>query len=109
MTLFEKLGKALTAVIFATYALASPISTLADPSKYPQFAQQTLPEDVKPEFISVDELANEIKSGANPMIIDVRTAEEFRQAHIRGAISAPLAQFRSYMESLPRDRLAVLY
>jgi hypothetical protein len=26
----------------------------ADPSKYPAFAQQTLPEDIKPEFITID-------------------------------------------------------
>ncbi len=109
MTLFGILGKAITAIIFGALAITAPLSTLADPSKYPQFAQQTLPKDVKPELISVDELAREIKNGAKPLIIDVRTAEEYREAHILGAVSAPLAQFRDYLKSVPRDRLTVLY
>jgi hypothetical protein len=81
----------------------------ADPSKYPAFAQQTLPKDVKPEFIGVEELVKEIKTGAKPVIIDVRTAEEFREAHILSAVSAPLAEFKDYMKSIPRDRPVVLY
>ncbi len=108
MTLLGTLGKATMAVAFAVFAFTAS-STQADPSRYPQFVQQTLPKEVKPEFISVDELAQEIKNGVKPMIIDVRTAEEFREAHILGAVSAPLAQFRNYIKSVPRDRLAVLY
>ena len=46
----------------------------ADPSKYPQFAQQSPPDNVI--FISVDELANEIHAGKKPVIIDVRSEEE---------------------------------
>ncbi|MDH3443062.1 MAG: rhodanese-like domain-containing protein [Deltaproteobacteria bacterium] len=102
-------GKAITAMIFAVLAYAAPSTSHADPSKYPRFAQQSLPKDIKPEFISVDELAREIKNGAEPMIIDVRTAEEFREAHIKMAVSAPLAQFGDYIPSVPRDRLTVLY
>ena len=109
MTLLGTLGKAAMAVVFAVFALTAASSTRADPSRYPQFVQHTLPKDVKPEFISVDELAQEIKNGAKPVIIDVRTAEEFREAHILGAVSAPLAQFQNYMKSVPRDQLAVLY
>ena len=86
--------------IFAVLVL-TPRLAQADPAKYPQFAQQKLPQDVKPEFISVDALVAEIKKGAKPLIIDVRSAEEFNEAHILGAMSAPLAHFRDYIKNVP--------
>jgi rhodanese-related sulfurtransferase len=79
----------------------------ADPSKYPQFAQQSPPANVS--LISIDELVGEVKAGKKPLIIDVRTAEEFREAHILGAVSAPLAEFSAYVQSIPKDRLVILY
>ncbi len=81
----------------------------ADPSKYPEFAQQTLPADVTPEFIGIDRLIVDIKAGAKPLLIDVRTKEEFDEVHILGAQSAPLAEFKEYLKSMPRDRPLVLY
>lgn len=99
-------------IVFGSLALAFSLWTApahADPSKYPAFAQQTLPEDVKPAFIGVEELVKEIKAGAKPVIIDVRTAEEFRELHIMSALSAPLAEFKEYIQSIPRDRPVVLY
>jgi Rhodanese-like domain len=92
-------------------SLASVLFTyqpaLADPSKYPQFAQQSPPANVS--LISVDELATDIQAGKKPMIIDVRTEEEYREAHILGALSAPLAEFNAYVQSIPKDRLVILY
>ena len=87
----------------------SPAPAHADPSKYPEFAQQTLPDDIKPEFISIEELVRTLQDGAKPVIIDVRTAEEFREIHILSAVSAPLAEFKDYLKSIPRDRPVVLY
>jgi len=91
----------LTSVLFA-YPPAR-----ADPSKYPQFAQQSPPANVS--LISVDELVDDIKAGKKPVIIDVRTEEEYREAHILGALSAPLAEFNAYVQSIPKDRLVILY
>jgi hypothetical protein len=96
-------------LVVAVLFLAVPIPGRADPSKYPQFAQQQLPKDVTPVFISVDDLAAEIKKGAKPLIIDVRSTEEFNEAHILGALSAPLANFRDYVKRIPRDRVTILY
>ncbi len=84
-------------------------SATADPSKYPEFAQQTLPENVTPVFINVDELVELVKAGAKPMIIDVRTDEEFKEAHILGSVSAPLAEFKNFIKNIPRDRPVALY
>ena len=79
----------------------------ADPSKYPQFAQQSPPANVS--LISIDELVGDVQAGKKPVIIDVRTAEEYREAHILGAVSAPLAEFSAYLQSIPKDRLVILY
>lgn len=79
----------------------------ADPSKYPQFAQQSPPANVL--LISVDELVDDIKAGKKPMIIDVRTEEEYREVHILGALSAPLEEFNGYLQRIPKDRLVILY
>jgi hypothetical protein len=89
--------------------LLLPPTVNAEPSKYPQFAQQTLPENVTPTFIGVEQLVADIKAGAKPVIIDVRTEEEYREAHILGAVSAPLEEFKDYVKSIPRDRPVVLY
>ena len=94
--------------VVVTVVLA-PAVLQADPSKYPEFAQQKLPDDVTPVFISIDDLVAELKVGAKPVIIDVRTEEEFREVHILSAVSAPLGEFKNYLKSIPRDRPVVLY
>ena len=90
-------------------ALGAIAPAQADPSKYPAFAQQSLPEDIKPEFVGIEQLVKDIAAGAKPVLIDVRTVEEFREVHILGAVSAPLAEFKDYIKSIPRDRPVVLY
>ena len=95
--------------LLAALMAISPGSAHADPSKYPQFAQQTLPDNITPAFIHIEELVAELNSGVQPLIIDVRTAEEYREVHILGAVSAPLGEFKSYLKSIPRDRPLVLY
>jgi hypothetical protein len=96
-------------VAFLTGLLLSDRRAYADPSKYPEFAQQTLPENITPAFINIEDLVAELKAGVKPLIIDVRTQEEFREVHILGAVSAPLAEFKDYLKSIPRDRLVILY
>jgi len=93
----------------AIASLLAPAPAQADPSKYPQFAQQKLPENVTPAFIGIEELVADSKTGVKPVIIDVRTQEEFREVHILGAVSAPLEEFKNYIKSIPRDRPVVLY
>lgn len=97
------------AIAIAAALWTSAPAVNADPSKYPEFAQQKLPDDIKPEFISIDELIADLKAGKKPVIIDVRSEEEFREVHILGAVSAPLGEFTYYLASIPRDRPLVLY
>ena len=101
--------KLYTTIFLFTLLVESQRIALADPSKYPQFAQQTLPGDIVPAFINVEELVEALKAGAKPMIFDVRTEEEFQEAHILSAQSAPLANFKDFVKNVPRDRLVVLY
>ena len=104
------LGKRLLAAIFLfTLLVGSERIAEADPPKYPQFAQQTLPDNIVPVFINVEELVEAVKAGAKPMIVDVRREEEFQEAHILSAQSAPLANFKDFVKNVPRDRLVVLY
>jgi rhodanese-related sulfurtransferase len=51
----------------------------------------------------------EITAGKKPMIIDVRSEEEYREVHILGALSAPLPEFNAYLQNIPKDRLVILY
>jgi len=82
---------------------------VADPAKYPQYAQQTLPKDVVPEFIYLDSLADEITNGKRPFIVDVRSHEEYEQSHIKGSISIPLGEIPLHLAEIPKDTLVVLY
>ena len=97
----------LAALLAAT--LGSYPSAQADPSRYPEFAKQSVPENTPLSFISIDELVEDLKAGEKPVIIDVRSEEEFREVHILGATSAPLAQFKGFLQSIPRERPVVLY
>jgi rhodanese-related sulfurtransferase len=96
-------------VLVTGFLLSSHRTATADASKYPQFAQQSLPANVPLALISVEELVSEVKAGKKPLIIDVRTEAEYKEVHILGAVSAPLSEFKDYMKSVPRDRPVVLY
>jgi Rhodanese-like domain len=99
----------LTLFVVVVGTLGTFHQSYADPSKYPQFAQQQLPENVTPAFIYIDQLVAEVKARTKPLIIDVRSDREFQESRILGAVSAPLENFASYVESIPKDRLVVLY
>jgi hypothetical protein len=103
------LRKILVLAIVMISLLAFCRTASADPSKYPQFAQQSLPANVPLALISIEEVVSEVKAGKKPLIIDVRTAAEYKEVHILGAVSAPMAEFKDYVKSIPRDRPVVLY
>jgi hypothetical protein len=100
-------------ILLLAFVIVSLLSTdrraSADPSQYPQFAQQSLPANIPLALVSVEELVSEVKAGKKPLIIDVRTEAEYKEVHILGAVSAPLAEFKDYVKSIPRDRPVVLY
>ena len=61
--------------------------------------------------ISVDELYTQITSGAEPVIVDVRspTAQTLQAQRIPGALLVPLHEMPGHVGGLPRDREIILY
>jgi membrane protein DedA with SNARE-associated domain/rhodanese-related sulfurtransferase len=61
--------------------------------------------------ISVDELYRHMKSGAAPVVLDVRsaTAQGLELRRIPGALHVPVAQVGAQAGTLPRDRDIILY
>jgi NADPH-dependent 2,4-dienoyl-CoA reductase/sulfur reductase-like enzyme/rhodanese-related sulfurtransferase len=47
--------------------------------------------------------------GARPYLLDVRTAEEFAEGHLPGAINLPVDELRQRSGELPKDRAIVAY
>lgn len=82
---------------------------VADPSKYPQYAQQQMPAGITPDFIYPDQLVGQITGGKKPLIIDVRSSEEYKEAHIKAAISIPLGEIPLHLKKIPKDRPVALY
>jgi hypothetical protein len=59
--------------------------------------------------ISLEELKQKLDAGAELVIIDVRSKEEFDQGHIPGAISIPWDEIKDRYTELPRDREIITY
>ena len=43
------------------------------------------------------------------VLLDVRTPEEYRQAHLRGALLIPLGELQKRVQEIPRDRPLLVY
>lgn len=74
---------------------------------YPQYVQAQSTSPIT--FMSVATLAQRLEGGARPVIIDVRSAPEYEQAHLPGARSIPLGEIESRLAEIPRKGLVVLY
>lgn len=61
------------------------------------------------EAISGDELLARLNAGDPLVVVDVRPVEEYRAAHVAGAVSIPLAELERRLRELPRDREVVAY
>ena len=61
--------------------------------------------------ISVEELQRQIKAGAAPVIVDVRstTAQTLELHRIPGALHVPVQDAARHLSELPRDREIILY
>lgn len=95
-----------SAYLFLGLALL-PTLALADSSRYPQYAQQQ--PSVEPDFIPLDRFLDEIRAGKKPLIVDVRTNEEYQETHILGSVSIPLDQVPKRLAEIPQDRPVILY
>ncbi len=48
-------------------------------------------------------------AGADHLLVDVRTADEFRSGHINGAVNIDLQSLPARIATLPKDKPIVLY
>ena len=63
------------------------------------------------ELISQTELIEQIEAGTAPVILDVRTVEEYEAGHIQGAINIHFREITDRLDEIPRsvDGTIVVY
>ena len=98
-----------TAVCLIALALVSVVPILANPNNYPQFAQQQVDPAIPIFFIGVERVKAQLDAGSPPMLVDVRSAEEYSAGHLPSAKSIPLGVLPSRLAEIPRDVPVVLY
>lgn len=59
--------------------------------------------------IAPAELKSRLDSGDEVLVVDARSAGEFQQRHIPGAISVPYNEVEARLNELPRDQDIVFY
>ena len=98
-----------TVVCLIALALVYVVPTLANSNNYPQFAQQQVDPAIPIFFTGVERVKAQLDAGRPPMLVDVRSAEEYNAGHIPKAKSIPLEVLPRRMTEIPRDIPVVLY
>ena len=62
-----------------------------------------------PQDIGATDLKRAMESDHPPLVIDVRTPEEYAEGHIPGAVNIPVTALEKHTDELPKDRRLVLY
>jgi Rhodanese-like domain len=65
--------------------------------------------DIPIDLIRVKQVAQLLSDGAQVVLVDVRSRQEFLIRHIKGALSIPVDSIDSRSQEIPRDGLVVLY
>ena len=98
-----------TVVCLIVLTLVYVVPALANPHNYPQFAQQDVDPTIPIFFTGVERVKAQIDAGQPPMLVDVRSAEEYNAGHIPKAKSIPLEALPRRLAEIPRDTPVVLY
>lgn len=61
------------------------------------------------EPVTREELLARLEAGEPLVVLDVRPADEYRAAHILGAVSIPLDELEQRLRELPQERQVVAY
>lgn len=59
--------------------------------------------------IPIWEVDHYIEYYSDIMIIDLRTQSSYRQSHIKGAVNLPYENMDRWVNSLPKDKLLIIY
>ncbi len=65
--------------------------------------------DIPIELIRVKQVAQLLSDGAQVVLVDVRSRQEYLIRHIKGALSIPIDSIDARAREIPRDGLVVLY
>jgi NADPH-dependent 2,4-dienoyl-CoA reductase/sulfur reductase-like enzyme/rhodanese-related sulfurtransferase len=84
-------------------AYAPPYSSANDPLNLAAFVGENDRTGFSPA-ITAAALREELASPRPPLVLDVRTAGEWKEGHVRGAVHLPVDEVRARWETLPRDR-----
>jgi rhodanese-related sulfurtransferase len=72
-------------------------------------AAPAAPPDYPVAYVGVDEVKGLLDRRVKVDIIDVRTAPEYEELHIKGARSIPLREIAARLSEIPRQGLVVFY
>jgi hypothetical protein len=72
-------------------------------------AAPAAPPDAPVSYIGVEELKLRLDRGERADIIDVRTWQEYRERHIKGARSIPVRSLSDRAQEIPQTGLVVFY
>ena len=61
------------------------------------------------EDLSAEALKSALESNEKPLLVDVRSPEEFAAGHMPGAINIPVTELEAHTEQLPKDQPVVVY
>jgi phage shock protein E len=50
-----------------------------------------------------------LAKNSKTVLLDVRTPDEYRQAHLKGALLIPLGELQRRVQEIPRDRPVLVY
>ncbi|HET9552078.1 MAG TPA: FAD-dependent oxidoreductase [Anaeromyxobacteraceae bacterium] len=84
-------------------AYAPPYSSANDPVNLAAMVAQNDRSGFSP-VVTAAALKAELASAAPPLLLDVRTLNEFERAHLKGAVNVPVDDLRFEHAALPRDR-----
>ena len=98
-----------TVVCIIALALVYVVPTLANLNNYPQFAQQQVDPAIPSFFTGVERVKEQLDAGQPPMLVDVRSVEEYNTGHLPKAKSIPLEVLPRRLAEIPRDIPVVLY
>ena len=104
--------------VFVTYRVAdasvdsfySALRGLAETrlAEVQQIAQAFVEKRGNFEAVDKQRLLERVRAG-EVMLLDVRPAQEYRAAHIEGAVSVPLSELEEHLASVPKARDVVAY
>ena len=75
-----------------------------------QGAQTPMPRsDIPIDLIRVKQVAELLSDGAQVLLVDVRSRQEYLIRHIKGALSIPIDSIEARSLDIPRTGIVVLY